>query len=117
VIVLITSQTMYLTYARVLLYPAGWKIFAGLNTMHHAFMYAYFGGAAIFSDMLPWTGTLQLVAGMLGELYVIRDVWTGGRECGNMASLWANWLALGLLSTYLVLFTGDLRARGENGKE
>ncbi|KAH8782300.1 hypothetical protein F5882DRAFT_135476 [Hyaloscypha sp. PMI_1271] len=55
--------------------------------------------------------------GMLGELYVIRDVWSGGRECGNMESLWANWLALGLLSTYLVLFTGDLRERGEDGKE
>jgi hypothetical protein len=111
--VLIISQTMYLTYSRVLLYPAGWKIFAGLNTMHHAIMYAFFGGVSIFSDILPWTGTLQLVAGILGELYLIRDVWSGSRECGSMDSLWANWLALGLLSTYFVLFMGDLRARGE----
>jgi hypothetical protein len=108
---------MYLTYSRVLLYPTGWKIFAGLNTMHHAFMYAYFGGVAIFSDILPWTGTLQLVAGILGELYVIRDVWKGGRDCGSMDSLWANGLLLGLLSTYFVLFMGDLRARGDKGKE
>jgi hypothetical protein len=81
--------------------------------MHHAIMYAYFGGVSIFSDILPWTGTLQLVAGILGEIYVIRDVWSGSRECGSMDSLWANWLALGLLSTYFVLFMGDLRARGE----
>jgi hypothetical protein len=106
---------MYLTYSRVMLYPAGWKLFAGLNTLHHAIMYAYFGGAAIFSDILPWTGMLQLVAGILGESYVIRDVWSGGRECGSVDSLWANWVALGLLSTYLVLFTRDLRARGEKG--
>lgn len=117
-VVLIVSQTMYLTYARVLLLPRGWKIFAGLNTMHHAIMYAYFGGAVIFSDILPWTGMLQLVAGILGELYVIRDVWNGGMECGSVDSLWANWAALGLLSTYLVLFSGDLRARGEkSGKK
>jgi GNS1/SUR4 family len=100
----------------VILYSAGWKIFAELNTLHHAFMYAYFGGAAIFSDILPWTGTLQLVAGIIGEIYVIKDVWRGGRDCGSMESLWANGLALGLLSTYLVLFTGDLRARGEKKK-
>lgn len=112
-VVLIMSQTMYLTYSRVLLYPAGWKIFAGLNTMHHTIMYAYFGGVSIFSDILPWTGTLQLLAGIVVELYVARDVWSGSRECGSMDSLWANWLALGLLSTYFVLFMGDLRARGE----
>jgi hypothetical protein len=108
---------MYLTYARVILYPAGWKIFAGLNTMHHAFMYAYFGGIAIFSGILPWTGMLQLVAGILGEAYTIRNVWSGGRGCGGMESLWANWLTLGLLSTYLMLFAGDLRAREEKGKK
>lgn len=85
--------------------------------MHHAFMYAYFGGTAIFSDILPWTGMLQLIAGILGEVYAIRDVWSGGRGCGSMESLWANWLALGLLSMYLVLFTRDLRARGEKGKK
>src|ERR1700753_815731 len=107
---------MYLTYARVLLYPAGWKFFAGLNTMHHAFMYAYFGGAAIFSGILPWTGALQLVIGILVELYLFKDIWSGERNCGSRESLWANGLALGLLSTYLVLFTGDLRARGEKGK-
>jgi len=108
---------MYLTYSRVILYPSGWKIFAFLNTMHHAIMYAYFGGAAIISDVLPWTGTLQLVTGILGEVYVVRDVCGGGKECGSMESLWANGLALGLFSTYMVLFAGDLRARGEKGEK
>ncbi|KAE9371364.1 hypothetical protein N431DRAFT_545629 [Stipitochalara longipes BDJ] len=108
--------TMYLTYARVLRYSAGWKIFAVLNTMHHAIMYAYFGGSAVFSDILPWTGMLQLVAGILGEIYLVKFVWSGEEQCGSIDSLWANGLALGLLSTYLVLFTGDLRARGEKEK-
>jgi len=84
--------------------------------MHHAIMYAYFGGAAIFSDILPWTGMLQLIAGIAGELYVIMYVWSGSEDCGSMDSLWANVLALGLLLTYLVLFTGDLRAREEKKK-
>jgi hypothetical protein len=102
--------TAYLTYTRVLLHPVGWKIFAFLNTFHHAFMYAYFGGVTIFSDVLPVTGVLQLAVGILGELFVI---WKG---CAGEGALWTNCLAVGLLSTYAVLFAGDLRERGK-GKE
>lgn len=109
---LIEIQTPYLTYARTIHHPAGWKIFAFLNTLHHAFMYAYFGGAAIFSDILPWTGTLQLAVGIAVEVYVI---WMG---CAGEGSLWANLLAVGLLGGYAVLFSGDLRERSkEKGAE
>jgi hypothetical protein len=73
-------------------------------------VYAYFGGASIFSDILPVTGVLQLAVGILGELYV---VWRG---CTGEGTLWANCLAVGLLGTYAVLFAGDLRERGK-GKE
>jgi hypothetical protein len=99
--------TAYLTYARVFLYPVGWKVFAFLNTFHHAFMYAYFGGASVFSEILPVTGVLQLAVGILGELYVI---WS---DCAGEGALWANYLAVGLLGTYAVLFAGDLRERGK----
>lgn len=77
-------------------------------------MYAYFGGAQIFSDILPVTGVLQLAVGILGELYV---VWAG---CAGEGSAWASVLATGLLGTYAVLFSGDLRGRGKakgEGKE
>jgi len=80
-------------------------------------MYAYFGGAAIFSNILPWTGTLQLIAGILGEMYVIRSLREEGKNAGGMGSLWANGVALGLFSTYLVLFAGDLSARGGKGEK
>ena len=102
--------TAYFTYSRVILHPIGWKIFAFLNTFHHALMYAYFGGAAIFSDVLPVTGVLQLAIGILGELYMI------SKGCAGEGALWANYLAVGLLSTYAVLFAGDLRERGK-GRE
>ena len=79
--------------------------------MHHAFMYAYFGGVAIFSEILPLTGCLQLAVGILGELFVI---WSG---CAGEEVLWANGLAMFLLATYTVLFSGDLRERGKKGRE
>jgi hypothetical protein len=104
-------KTPYLTYSRVILHPIGWKLFAVLNTFHHSIMYAYFGGMAIFSDVLPWTGSLQLVLGLWGELFV---VWSG---CGGREGLWASGVAVGLLGTYGVLFAGDLRGRGEKGEK
>jgi hypothetical protein len=108
---------MYMTYARVLLNPSGWKLFAIFNTMHHALMYAFFGGAAILSEILPFTGTLQLIVGISAEIYVMRDLQGGGRDCGSLESLWTNTLALGLLSTYFVLFVGDLRVRAKKGEK
>jgi hypothetical protein len=39
---------------------------AALNTLHHAFMYAYFSGQS-FGAIIPWTAYLQLVAGIAAE--------------------------------------------------
>jgi len=73
-------------------------------------MYAYFGGASIFDDVLPVTGCLQLGIGILNEMYII---W---KHCTPGDALWAHILALVLLSTYAVLFSGDLRERARNKK-
>jgi len=110
-------QTPYLTYARVLQHPTGWKIFGALNTFHHALMYAYFGGFAWLGGVLPWTGYVQLFAGVIGEVVVIRDVKTGGRDCGGTEGLWATYLGLGIYCTYAVLFLGDVWKKGEKGKK
>jgi hypothetical protein len=104
-------ETPYLTYSRVILHPIGWKLFALLNTFHHSIMYAYFGGMTIFSDLLPWTGSLQLVLGLLGEVFVL---W--GR-CGGKEGVWASGVAMALLGTYGVLFAGDLMRRGEKDEK
>jgi hypothetical protein len=106
-----------LTYAREIRHPHGWKIFAGLNTFHHALMYAYFGGATAFTNVIEWTGALQLTVGILVELYAISKNLGDGIECGGREGLWANVLAVVLLSTYFVLFWGDLRARWERERE
>ncbi|KAL1960750.1 hypothetical protein VTO42DRAFT_6580 [Malbranchea cinnamomea] len=74
--------TPYLTFFRVMRHSQGWVVFAALNAFHHVLMYAYFGGLGIVRPILPWTGGLQLVVGILREI---------------------------LLSTYFVLFVRDLR--------
>lgn len=79
-------------------------------------MYAYFGGAAVFSEVIVWTGCLQLVVGIIGELFVLWEVIGGGR-CGDVEALWAHWVGLGLLCGYAVLFAGDVVARGKEGRK
>ena len=76
-------------------------------------MYAYFGGATIFSDLLPWTGYLQLIGGMLGEVFIVRRKLAEG-DCGGDMLL-ANGVGLGLLGTYAMLFVEDVRGRGTKG--
>lgn len=97
--------TPYLTYFRVLQHSQGWHVFASLNALHHAFMYAYFGGASVFRRVLPYTGTAQLVIGIVNEGAVLS--WS--REQG--LPQWPNVFTILLLSAYLVLWTRDLRAR------
>ena len=95
-------------------------IFASLNTLHHFFMYAYFGGAQVFSDVLPWTGSIQLGVGILVELYQLMMNWTtpGPAELrGGKNAVWANVLALVLLSIYAVLWSGDLKERSRERVE
>jgi len=77
-------------------------------------MYAYFGGAEIFSNILPWTGCLQLAVGIMFEVFSIsKKLGIGEGDCGGSDGLWANILVLVLLSTYAVLFSEDLRERGK----
>ncbi len=78
-------------------------------------MYAYFGGATVFSDLLPWTGYLQLIMGILGEMFVVRKNLVAGGDCGG-DMLWANGVALGLLGTYAALFVEEVRGRGTKGE-
>jgi len=78
-------------------------------------MYAYFGGVEIFSEILPWTGSLQLAVGLMVEVYQGLGRWRGG-NCGEMKEVWANILAGGLLGIYTILWIGDLRVRGKGKK-
>ena len=79
-------------------------------------MYAYFGGATAFRVFLPYTGYLQLVVGILGELYIISQKVRSGHE----ELLWPNVVSMALLTAYAAPFTRDLRgevaARKGRGK-
>lgn len=76
-------------------------------------MYAYFGGAGIFSDIITWTGCLQLAVGILVEVFVVVGQVGGKGGCGEGNEVWANVVGLVLLLSYAVLFSGDLRERGK----
>lgn len=107
--------TPYLTFFRVLGHSKGWKIFAALNVFHHFLMYAYFGGVAWVRPVLPLTGTVQLVVGIMVECWILKEKLVKGES-----DMMPNWIAAGILSAYLVLNTRDLvlAGRGANkGKE
>ncbi|KAF8987987.1 hypothetical protein BDQ17DRAFT_1547958 [Cyathus striatus] len=99
--------TPYLTYARTVYKPDGWQVFAVFNAFHHAIMYGYFAGATSLGGILPITGYLQLIVGIMVELAYIQ--WNEG------GILWPNVLSVTLLSSYAVLFTRDLRDRNDKG--
>ncbi|KDQ49508.1 hypothetical protein JAAARDRAFT_42824 [Jaapia argillacea MUCL 33604] len=99
--------TPYLTYARTIRSPAYWQPFVILNTFHHSLMYAYFGGLSKFSRLLPYTGYLQLIVGILVEVASIFVHWDGPD------AVWPNVFAASLFSCYAVLFAGDLREAGK----
>jgi len=69
-------------------------------------MYAYFGSVGMVRPVLPWTGTLQLVVGILVEMWMIRE-----KSIGSMRDATPNWIAGGILVTYLILNTRDLIIR------
>jgi hypothetical protein len=96
-------KTPYLTYVRFLHNEEGWRLFAGLNTLHHFFMYAYFGGLVSFRSILPFTGCLQLVLGVAGEFYII---WA--KLSDKNGPSWPNLASAGLLTTYLTLYIEEL---------
>lgn len=96
----------YLSYVRVVLHSDGWWVLAILNTLHHGLMYAYFGGAGFLRQALEATGTMQLVVGIGGEVWMLWGKW--GKED---AAMWPHAVGLGLLSAYLVLWVRDVRMR------
>ncbi|SPO01664.1 uncharacterized protein DNG_04337 [Cephalotrichum gorgonifer] len=103
--------TPYLTFIRVVQHSEGWKPFAALNAFHHGLMYAYFGGVEFTRPVLPWTGALQLVVGILVEAWVVRE-----RLASGQGPLWPNVASGCILSAYLVLSTRELRLRAAQAK-
>lgn len=74
-------------------------------------MYAYFGGVQFPRPVLPWTGALQLVVGIMMEIWVTRRKVMTGEEL-----VWPNVLSGCLLCTYLILSTREILMRGGQGK-
>lgn len=97
--------TPYLTFFRVLGNSPGWRPFATLNLFHHALMYAFFGGAQWSRIILPYTGYLQLVVGILAEFWALASAPL------SFDTQAPHIFCLVLLSTYLILWTRDLRMR------
>ncbi|OJD13463.1 hypothetical protein AJ78_06074 [Emergomyces pasteurianus Ep9510] len=99
--------TPYLSYIRVLHHHAGWRLLASLNTLHHVFMYSYFGGIASFRRLLPFTGFLQLVVGLMGEGVILYNKSNNRKSVGDVA-MWPHLVSMALFGTYLVLFAFEL---------
>ncbi|KAJ9136821.1 hypothetical protein NKR23_g9491 [Pleurostoma richardsiae] len=79
------------------------KIYEYLDVLN---MYAYFGAWTAARTALPWTGSAQLVAGILVEG---RLLWQKVR--GATGAMWPNAVALYLGLLYLALWARDLRIR------
>jgi hypothetical protein len=96
--------TPYLTLIRVIRHSGGWRTGAILNAIHHALMYAFFGGAQVFRRALPVTGTLQLMVGLVIEF---RLAWVNyGTDTEN--PVWPNITTAVFLLSYLVLLIREL---------
>lgn len=106
--------TPYFTFFRVLHHSKGWKVFAALNAFHHVLLYAYFGGVGWVRPVLLWTGTLQLVAGIIVEGWILRV-----KMLNIEGDTLPNWIAACILSIYLVLNTRDLilRSREKDSRQ
>lgn len=115
--------TPYLTLFRMIRSSeTGWEVFAALNCAHHVIMYAFFGGGVncvglrpeVLRRVLPWTGALQLVAGIAMEVWPLIENRGKINAQGHKKDLEGHWVALGLLSCYLVLYTRDMRMRAKD---
>ncbi len=80
----------------------------------------------MFGGLLPWTGYLQLIVGIVGEIGIFLMVNGGGEGCGGVRGdeIWRDGVLIGLLGVYGWLFWGDVGERvketlgyGEKGKE
>ena len=93
--------TPFLTYFRVL-NASDWQLFAFLNCFHHFWMYSYFGGFSSFRPILPFTGWLQLGAGIALDVYYCA---TQGREAPETTN---RAISIMLLTRYAMLFYEEL---------
>jgi hypothetical protein len=94
--------TPFLTYFRVL-DASDWQVFAFLNCFHHFWMYSYFGGVSAFRPILPYTGWLQLGAGIALDVYYCV---TQGREAPETTN---RAVSIMLLTRYAMLFYEELK--------
>jgi hypothetical protein len=120
----------YTTY-RVLRDYEGWWIFALLNSGHHVFsksrrtgilstmsflltvtvvVYGYFAGATWTKPILVWTRNIQLIAGILTDVFLIRKKTLTGED------VFGHWVGAVLLTTYLFLHRREVRMM-ERAKE
>ncbi|PGH15035.1 hypothetical protein AJ79_02717 [Helicocarpus griseus UAMH5409] len=121
--------TPYLTYLRLIVLHhrihyhqsdnSGWKVLACLNTLHHVFMYLYFGGVTSVRPILPFTGCLQLIVGIVGEGNVINDIlYNNGRTADVHALIWPSIVSMAAMGLYFVLFVLEVREAGRGkGRE
>lgn len=82
-------------------------------------MYANFGGYTVFSSVLSYTGAVQLLVGVLGAGYILwenQHLKNGNDVCGGRDAVWANWITIGVMGIYGVLFLRMLGSRGEKKK-
>ncbi|KAK4122028.1 hypothetical protein N657DRAFT_647548 [Parathielavia appendiculata] len=104
--------TPWLTFVRVLPHHGkvceGWKWFAAANAAHHALMYAYFGGWSGVREVLLWTGEAQLGIGIAADAWA---VWGRLARGEGVQELWRFAMSSGLLATYWVLHTREMRMR------
>ncbi|OAX82418.1 hypothetical protein ACJ72_03229 [Emergomyces africanus] len=113
----------YLSYIRVLHHHTGWKLLASLNTLHHVFMYSYFGGIASFRRLLSFTGFLQLVVGLVGEGVILYSKNNNIKSSNNRESMdddvavWPHLVSMALLGMYSVLFAFELMGLAQKQKE
>lgn len=103
--------TPYVTFLRVVHNSEGWKYFAACNAFHHVLMYAYFGGIQLPRPVLPWTGAMQLVVGIVVEGLIVKRKMARGGEL-----MWPNVVCACILSVYLVLSTRELSLREAKSK-
>jgi hypothetical protein len=96
--------TPYLTYFRVLNDHRGWEVFAALNAFHHAIMYSFFAGAKSVHVALPFTRNIQLVVGILWDIWLMIY-----RDPG--VNIMGRGIAIFLLTSYLILMTREIRMK------
>lgn len=98
--------TPFLTHFRVL-NASDWQVFAFLNCIHHFWMYAYLGGVGLFRPILPFTGWLQLVAGIAVDVFWLsQNAKTENPEATNRL------ISVLLLTRYAMLYYEELNKGG-----